>query len=272
MKTQQNNIIFPQIMGILNVTPDSFSDGSNLLNLNERLSFAEELIKNGADIIDIGGETTKPNSDETPANIELDRVLPVLKQIRNRYPNLTISIDTRKAEVANECLKHNADIINDVSGLQYNKEIASIVAKYNASLVITHSKGKPKTMQNNPIYENIVIEIFNYLKEKIYFAKDKGVEKIISDVGIGFGKTLEHNLTLLKNINHFEMLNTPMLLGISRKKFIKAITEIELPIERDFVTMIYHTILLKHKNINIIRVHNVKLAMQMKKIYSSLFI
>jgi dihydropteroate synthase len=259
--------MFPKIMGILNVTPDSFSDGNEKLDLEERFILAEKMINDGADIIDIGGETTKPYSDETPANIELDRVLPILKKIKNKYPNITISIDSRKAEVVNECLKHNADIINDVSGLQFDKEIANIVSKYNASLVIMHSKGEPKYMQNNPVYDNVVVDVFDFLKEKIDYAKSKGIEKIICDVGIGFGKKLEHNLELLKNINYFEKLAVPMLLGISRKRFIGEITKIEKPIDRDFATMIYHTLLLKEKSINIIRVHNVPLAMQMKKIY-----
>ncbi|MCL2039924.1 MAG: dihydropteroate synthase [Bacteroidetes bacterium] len=261
--------MFPKIMAVINVTPDSFSDGNGKLDLNEKISFAEQMINDGADIIDIGGETTKPYSKSTPANIELDRVLPVLKQIKNKYPNFPVSIDTRKVEVANECLKHNANIINDVSGLQYNPEIAEIVAKYNAKLVIMHSKGNPQNMQNNPFYKDVVEEVFNFLKEKISFAKSKGVEKIIGDIGIGFGKTLEHNLALLKNINRFSLLDVPMLLGISRKRFIGEITEIETPSDRDFATMIYHSLLLKEQSISIIRVHNVRLAMQMKKIYLS---
>ena len=263
--------MFPKIMAIINATPDSFSDGNKKLNLNKKIYLAEQMINDGADIIDIGGETTKPYSNPTPANTELDRVLPVLKQIKNKFPAIPISIDTRKVEVANECLKHNANIINDVSGLQYNSEIAEVVAKHNAELVITHSKGDPQNMQNNPVYENVIEEVFNFLKEKIAFAKTKGVEKIISDIGIGFGKTLEHNLTLLKNVNHFSLLNVPMLLGISRKKFIGEITGIDTPMNRDFATMLYHSLLLKEQSISIIRVHNVRLAMQMKKIYLSLY-
>ena len=262
--------MFPKIMAVVNITPDSFSDGNEKLNLNERISFAEQMVNYGADIIDIGGETTKPYSNPTPSNIEIDRVIPLLKQIKNKFPTIPISIDTRKVEVANECLKHNANIINDVSGLQYDPEIADVVAKYNAELIITHSKGNPQNMQNNPFYENVIEEVFNFLKEKIAFAKSKGVEKIIGDVGIGFGKTLEHNLTLLKNISHFLLLNVPMLLGISRKKFIREITGEETPRNRDFATMLYYSLLLKEQSISIIRVHNVQLAVQMKKIYLSL--
>ena len=258
--------MFPKIMGVLNVTPNSFSDGNADLNLEERFAFAEEMIKNGVDIIDIGGESTKPYSEEIPINIELDRVLPILKKIRNKYSDIPISIDTRKAEVANECLRYNVNIINDVSGLQYDEDMSDIIAKHNASLVIMHSKGDPKTMQNNPTYENVVAEVYDFLKSKIEIAKEKKIEKIICDVGIGFGKTLENNIELLKNIGYFETLNVPILLGISRKNFIKEITGIEQPIDRDFATMILHTMFLRHKNINIIRVHNVNLAMQIKRL------
>jgi len=269
MKAKINNT-FPKIMGILNVTPDSFSDGDGNLDLDERFVFTEEMINDGVDIIDIGGETTKPYSNGTSTNVELDRVLPILKRIKKKYPNLPVSIDTRKSEVADECLKHNANIINDVSGLQYDSEIADVVGKYDASLVITHSSGVPKDMQDNPVYDNVVADVFNFLKEKIEFAKEKGVNKIIVDVGIGFGKRLEHNIELLRNIDNFKWLNVSMLLGISRKSFIGEITKIERASDRDFATMVYHTLLLKNKNINIIRVHNVKLAMQMKRVFLSI--
>jgi dihydropteroate synthase len=262
--------MFSKIIGILNVTPDSFSDGNGKLNIAEKFSFVEQMINDGADIIDIGGETTKPGSEETSAEIELDRVLPILKKIKNKYPTIPISIDTRKVEVAEAGLKNGANIINDVSGLQYNPEIASIVAKYNASLVIMHSKGNPKNMQDNPIYKNVVNEVFDFLKEKIEFAKNNGVNKIIGDVGIGFGKTLEHNLKLLQNLAYFDGLKIPMLLGISRKRFIGTITEIENPKDRDLATMLYHSLLINDTSTEFIRVHNVKYAVQLKKIYFSI--
>jgi dihydropteroate synthase len=269
-------INFPQIMGILNITPDSFSDGDKTNICEHRINIdfieqkAKQLIDNGADIIDIGGESTRPDSDEVPVEAELARVLPTVKLIKTKFPQLKISIDTRKAEVAEESLKLGADIINDVSGLQYSPEIAEIVAKHNKEIVIMHSKDIPKNMQNNPQYENVVKEVFDFLSEKITFAKSKGVDKIWADIGIGFAKTTEHNIELLKNIKHFENLGIDLLLGISRKRFIGEITGITEPKERDTATMLIHSLLLHHPIIKIIRVHNVATAMQLKKVYSSL--
>jgi dihydropteroate synthase len=268
---------FPKLMAILNVTPNSFSDGigetiENDKNYLEKcFQKAKKMIADGAEIIDIGGESTKPGSDEVPVNIELARVLPILKLLKTNFPNLPISIDTRKAEVAEESLKLGADIINDVSGLQFNPEIAEIVAKHKKELVIMHSKHSPKNMQNNPQYDDILAEIYSFLNEKIEFAKAKAVEKIYADIGIGFAKTTEHNLFLLKNLDYFDKLNVEFLLGISRKRFIGEITNIEIPAERDLATMLYHSLLLREKsNVKIIRIHNVSLAFQLKKIYQSL--
>jgi len=269
-------MLFPKIMGILNITPNSFSDGdkTNIQNNFVNIDFIEQKIKklvnDGADIIDIGGESTRPNSDEIPVEIELARVLPTVKLLKSKYSNSKISIDTRKAEVAEECLKFGADIINDVSGLQYSPEIAEIVAKHNKELVIMHSKGSPKNMQNNPHYENVVKEVFDFLDEKILYAKNKGVNKIFADVGIGFGKTTEHNIELLRNIKYFEGLETDLLLGISRKRFIGEIAKIDNPVERDVATMLIHSLLLNHTTIKIIRVHNVSFANQLRNIYSCL--
>jgi len=263
-------------MGILNITPDSFSDGDKINIQNDfiNIDFIEQrikqLINDGIDIIDIGGESTRPDSDEIPVEIELARVLPVVKLIKTKFPNLKISIDTRKTEVAEECLKLNADMINDVSGLRYSPEIADIVAKHNKELVIMHSKGIPKTMQNNPQYENIVKEVFDFLDERILFAKSKGVNKIFADVGIGFGKTTAHNIKLLQNIKYFESLETGLLLGISRKRFIGEIAKIDNPSERDTATMLIHSLLLDQPAIKIIRVHNVFLANQLRNICSCL--
>ena len=279
---------FPKIMGILNVTPDSFSDGNekniNAISKNNgdtnksstvNIDFVEQKIKqllvDGADIIDVGGESTRPNSDEVTVETELSRVLPTVKLIKTKFPNVRISVDTRKSEVAEESLRHGAEMINDVSGLQFSPEIAEIVAKYNKELVIMHSKGLPKNMQNNPHYENVVTDVFNFLQEKILFAKNKNVNKIFVDVGIGFGKTTEHNLELLRNLKYFENLETDLLLGISRKRFIGEITQIENPIDRDFPTVLIHSLLLNQINVKIIRVHNVFLTNQLRNIHNKIF-
>jgi dihydropteroate synthase len=269
-------MFFPKIMGILNITSDSFSDGDKINVQNDfiNIDFIEQKIKqlidNGSDIIDIGGESTRPDSDEIPVEVELARVLPTVKLIRTKFPHFKISIDTRKSEVAEESLKLGADMINDVSGLQYSPEIAEIVAKYNKELVIMHSKGIPKNMQNNPQYENVVKEVFDFLSEKILYAKSSGVDKIFADIGIGFGKTTEHNIELLRNIRYFENLGTDLLLGISRKRFIGEIMEIIEPMGRDTATMLIHSLLLYQPIIKIIRVHNVAMAMQLKKVCNSL--
>ena len=269
---------FPKIMGILNVTPDSFSDVDEINVQNDfiNIDFIEkkigQIINDGADIIDVGGESTRPNSDEVPVEIELARVLPTVKLIKSKFPNFKISIDTRKAEVAEESLKLGVDIINDVSGLQHSPEIAEIVAKYDKELVIMHSKGIPKNMQNNPHYYDVVKEVFDFLREKILYAKAKGVNKIFADVGIGFGKTTAHNIELLRNIKYFENLQTDLLLGISRKRFIGEITEIAEPTERDVATMLIHSLLLNQPSIKIIRVHNTLLANQLRSIYNFLLL
>lgn len=252
-------------MGILNATPDSFSDGTGVVNTDSLFHKAQRMVADDVDIIDIGGETTKPGADDTPVDVELTRVLPILKLIRQHYPALPISIDTRKAEVAEETLKAGANIINDVSGLQYNHEIASITAKHNASLVIMHSKETPKNMQNNPQYNSVVNEVYDFLHNKIYFARTKGVKHIIADVGIGFAKTTEHNITLLRNMEYFASLGVPLLLGISRKRFIGQIAGIDTPSDRDAATMLIHSLLLHNATIEIIRVHNVNMANQLRK-------
>lgn len=267
---------FPNIMGILNVTPDSFSDGdkinvqNNFINIDFIEQKVKQLVNDGVDIIDVGGESTRPDSEEVPVEVELARVLPTVKLIKTKFPNLKISVDTRKAEVAEESLKLGTDIINDVSGLQYSPEIAEIIAKYDKELVIMHSKGTPKNMQNNPQYDNVVNEVFDFLNEKILYAKEKGVKKIFADVGIGFGKTTAHNIELLRNIKYFENLQTDLLLGISRKRFIGEIAEIVEPIERDTATMLIHSLLLNQPAIKIIRVHNVLLTKQLRSIYNVL--
>lgn len=264
--------MFPKIMGILNATPDSFSDGTGIeKSIDELFYKTKDFIENGADIIDVGGESTRPGSKETPVEIELQRVLPIVKKIKSIFPNIIVSVDTRKAEVAEETLKVGADIINDVSGLQFNPEIASIVAKYNKHLIIMHSKYLPENMQDNPQYDNVVQEVFDFLIEKIEYAKNIGVQQITADIGIGFAKTTAHNIELLNNINFFEKLQTDLLLGISRKKFIGEISGITNPKERDISTMFIHSQLLKQTAIKIIRVHNVALATQLKNI-SLLFI
>jgi len=260
---------FPHIMGILNVTPDSFSDGALYFNTSYAVEKALELIDEGADIIDIGGESTRPGAIAVSIEEEIERVIPVITEIKKLRPSAKISIDTTKSQVAKQALDLGVDIINDISGLSFDEKIADLVAEYDAGLVIMHIKGKPRTMQVNPHYDDLISEVHQYLESKIKFAKEKGINKIWFDVGIGFGKTVEDNITLLKNLNKFDNLNANQLIGISRKSFIGKLLNIESPRERDLPTLLFHSLLLQN-NIDTIRVHSVKEYQTLKQIYNTL--
>ena len=255
-----------QIMGILNLTPDSFSDGGKFIELNDAIDHLNQLIKDGADIIDIGAESTKPYSTGVDAKTQLEKLEPVLKYIQENNINTTISIDTRSAEVAEKCIKLGANIINDVSGLEHDNLMAETIAKYpNIKVIIQHSKGSPATMQDNPEYNNLIDEIYFSLKNKIDYALSKGIKKenIIIDAGIGFGKTKEHNLEIIKRWKEFTTLDCPVLLGLSRKSLLgmpDATNE-----EKDIYTLALNSILI-NENIDYIRVHNVKIHKQFQNI------
>ncbi len=264
---KKNN--FPLIMGIVNITPDSFSDGGKYFDTSVATNYAKLLIEEGADIIDIGGESTRPGSLPVSEQEEIDRVIPVVENIKNIYPEIILSVDTNKYNVAKYALDAGTDIINDISGLTNAPEIAQLTASHNKYLVIMHIKGSPQLMQVKPHYNNVVKEVFDFFSAQIDLAKNFGTKKIIIDVGIGFGKNYEHNLELLRNLDEFEKLEHPMLLGISRKSFIGKMLGIENPENRDYATMMLHSILL-NKNTDIIRVHNVKKAVIFKKIYNEI--
>ncbi len=261
---------FPKIMGILNITPDSFSDGGSYTNIDAAIKHALKMIDDGVDIIDIGGESTRPGANRLPAEEEIDRIIPVVAKIHEIEPNIPISIDTTKSKVAEEALRVGASIINDVTGLTDDPALAEVCAKYDAELVVMHIKGEPRNMQEAPQYDDVVAEVFEFLQKQIKFAESKGVKKIYSDIGIGFGKTVDHNLELLRNIDAFEKLGKPMLLGISRKSFIGRILNIDRPSERDTATALLHSLLLT-KNIDIIRVHNVRLHSQLRDLFYELY-
>lgn len=259
-----------QIMGILNVTPDSFSDGGEHSVVQSAVEYACEMLACGADIIDIGGESMRPGSQQcVPDDEEIARVVPVIEKLKKLHPDVVISVDTRKAAVAEASLSAGADIINDVSGLTWQPEIAEIVAKFGKGLVIMHAIGTPENMQDNPEYGDVVAEVTEFLQTQIDFARRAGVKQIIGDVGIGFGKTLEHNLELLRRHSEFARLNVPMLLGISRKSFIGKLFNIKDPKLRDEQTALIHSLMMSRK-VDIIRVHNVELHAQLRKIYHTL--
>ena len=210
------------VMGIVNVTPDSFSDGGKFFSPEVAISHASKLITQGADIIDIGGESTRPGAEQVPESEELKRVIPVIEKIRTDNPTILISIDTTKASVAKHAVEAGADIINDVSGLSFDNNMIGIVESFNIPVVIMHMKGNPQNMQLNPTYKDIVNEILDFFKMKINTAIQSGINRsmIILDPGIGFGKTVEHNFELLSRLNEFNVLELPIMIGPSRKSFI----------------------------------------------------
>ena len=210
------------VMGIVNVTPDSFSDGGKFFSPEVAISHASKLITQGADIIDIGGESTRPGAEQVSEPEELKRVIPVIEKVRTDNPTILISIDTTKASVAKHAVEAGADIINDVSGLSFDNNMIGIVESFNVPVVIMHMKGNPKNMQLNPKYKDIVNEILDFFKMKIKTAIQSGINRsmIILDPGIGFGKTVEHNFELLSRLNEFNVLELPIMIGPSRKSFI----------------------------------------------------
>jgi dihydropteroate synthase len=208
------------IMGVLNITPDSFFNGGSFLNVNQAVKHAEDMVEQGADIIDIGGESTRPFSEPISQEEEWKRVNELIKILLERI-DVPISIDTCKPEIAEKALALGVHMVNDVNGLR-NEEMAKVVAKYNVPIIIVHMKGTPKTMQKNPKYEDVVAEIIAFFRERIEYAEDNGISKenVIIDPGIGFGKTIEHNLEIIKRLKEFKTLGLPICMGTSRKSFI----------------------------------------------------
>jgi len=210
------------IMGILNVTPDSFSDGGLFSDVNTAVDHAKTMVAQGADIIDVGGESSRPGSQVVSEKEELARVLPVIRRLV-RELKIPISIDTYKPTVAKECLKEGVHLINDITGLN-DPKMAKLAAEYNVPVVIMHMKGTPKIMQENPVYGDVVAEVKTFLKERVALAHNAGVVDVIVDPGIGFGKTLKHNLEIIKRLGEFTDLGCPLLVGPSRKSFIGQLT------------------------------------------------
>jgi len=239
-------------MGILNITPDSFSDGGLFNDIGKAFDQAKSMVENGADIIDIGGESTHPDSLPVLIEEELSRVLPIIDEIKEL--NVLLSIDTYKPEVAEKCLAKGVDIINDISGLS-NPKMLKIVAKYGAAIVIMHNGNLNKKL-NYISSKDIICEIYNYLKEKIELAENSGIKEIIIDPGIGFGKTVDENLKILKNLEEFRGLNKPILIGTSRKGFLGKITN--LPISNRLEATLASVAISINNGANIVRVHDVK--------------
>jgi dihydropteroate synthase len=274
------------VAGILNVTPDSFHDGGRYNDLESALTRARIMIEDGADIIDIGGESTRPGSSHISADEEMLRVIPVIKEL-SKETHIQISIDTYKAEVAEEAIKAGAQIINDISGLQADDEMARVAAENNTPIIIMHIKGHPHDFPKDPVYDNLIPEIISFFERRIEYAVKSGIahNNIIIDPGIGFGKRPEHNIAILRQLNDFKCLNLPIMIGTSRKSFISKVLELSdeqyLP-ESDsrlvrqgesasgmtgtLVTLIIAVI----NGANIVRVHDVRETIQAIKMYRAI--
>jgi len=256
-------------MGVLNITPDSFSDGGEFYGRDIALNHIDEMVRDGAKIIDIGGESTRPGAEPVSVEQELQRVIPVLQKAVEKYPDVFYSIDTTKYQVAKEALNNGAHIINDISGLQKEPRLAELCAEYNAALILMHSQGDPQTMQNNPEYEDVVKDILQFFQRQVKLAHQMGAEQIILDPGIGFGKTLQHNLTLLAHLDSFIKLEHPLMIGVSRKSMIGKILGDRPVNERLIGTIAVHYDSMM-RGARIIRVHDVKEANDSIKIYNAI--
>jgi len=245
-------------MGILNITPDSFSDGGKYFSSSRAVDRAFEMVDNGADIIDIGGESTRPGSDFISKEEELQRIVPVIQEIRNQDSEILISIDTYKSDVAEIAIDLGADIVNDISGLTFDQNMSTFLSGKDIPIIIMHINGRPKTMQNNPIYNDLLGDITNFFKKQIIFAEMKGIlrNNIILDPGIGFGKTFNHNLKIINNLKDLCNLGHPIMVGTSRKAFIGDI--LDSPPEDRVEGTIASVVASVINGANIVRVHDVR--------------
>lgn len=255
----------PQIMGILNVTPDSFYDGGNFRDLSIAIDHVGKMIEDGAAIIDVGGMSSRPGAEIISEKEELSRVIPVIFEIARQYPELIISVDTLRAKVADRALNAGASMVNDISGGLHDPEMVDIVSEYQVPYVIMHMKGTPKTMQQQADYEDVTLEVLGFFAERLRIMKLKEIKDIIIDPGFGFGKTMKHNYILLKKLSVFRILDSPVLCGISRKSMIYKLLDVT-PEEALNGTTAAHMIALMG-GANLLRVHDVKEAAETIRIF-----
>jgi len=259
------------IMGILNATPDSFSDGGDFTNIDTAIKHVEQMLKDGADFIDIGGESTRPGAENVSVDEELRRVIPLITLIKREFPDSFVSIDTYKAKVAEEALIHGADIINDISALKFDNNMFDLLIKYKVPAILMHIKGTPSNMQVNPTYHNLINEISNYFREIILYVEDHGGDpsNLIIDPGIGFGKTFTHNLEILNRLKEFKSFGLPILIGTSRKSFIGKI--LNRPTPKDRINgSIASACIASSNGAKIIRTHDVQQSVEALKIVDSI--
>ena len=263
-----NFLKLPNIMGVLNLTPDSFSDGGKYNNKSKGIKHAIQMIKSGANIIDVGGESTRPGSKGVKTKIEWKRINKILKSICNKVP---ISLDTRKSEIMEKGINLGVKIINDVSGLNYDSDTKNILKKYKTPFVIQHSQGSPETMQKNPKYINELLDIYDFFEQKIISLRSFGIKhnNIILDPGIGFGKNLKHNMNLINNISIFHSLGFPILVGNSRKKFIKELSG-KNDTKKRIGGTVASSIYLMMQGVQILRVHEINEVIQGIKVFKEI--
>ena len=250
-----------KIMGILNVTPDSFSDGGQFFSLEAAVTHARELIVEGAEIIDVGGESARPGADPVTLEEELHRVIPVIKEIRSEFPNVVISVDTYKAETARQAIRAGADIVNDITALRGDAKMIEVIRETQVGVVMMHMQGMPKTMQVAPSYQEVVSEVMEFLKERCDWMVSRGVDReaIAVDPGFGFGKRLADNIKLMRNLEAFRTLAQPLVVGVSRKSALAQLSgDPALPASKRIWPTVALTCLLREKGAHLLRVHDVK--------------
>ncbi|UCH93834.1 MAG: dihydropteroate synthase [Candidatus Aminicenantes bacterium] len=261
----------PVVMGVLNVTPDSFSDGGRFSKYDDAIKHAEQMIKHGAAVIDVGGESSRPGAQSVTADEELDRIMPIIEKIKDEF-EVIVSVDTYKERVA-KCavLEAGADMVNDISALRFSDKMADTIAKLEVPVVLMHIKGTPENMQKKPFYQNLIPELKQYFHTRIDYALSKGIkkEKIIIDPGIGFGKRVEDNIEIIKKLEELKEFELPILIGISRKSFLGAISNEPIPREREAETVCAN-IIAALNGASIIRVHNVKNTVKSLKVLKKL--
>lgn len=258
----------PKIMGILNVTPDSFYDGGRYKDEKSILAQTEKMLDQGASFIDVGAYSSRPGAHVISEEEELQRILPIVELLIKEFPKILLSIDTFASKVAIECLNHGATLINDISAGRLDTEMLSVIAKYKAPYIMMHMRGIPQTMQQKTDYKNLITDILYYFSEKIEAAKTLGIVDIIIDPGFGFSKTLDQNFKLLQQLDIFQSLNLPILAGLSRKSMIYKTLKADAESALNGTTAL-HMIALS-KGANILRVHDVKEAVECVKLYESL--
>lgn len=262
--SNQTFIAFPAVMGILNITADSFYDGGRYSTEEQWINHTAQMLDEGADIIDLGAVSTRPGAEEVPELIEIEKIKNAVHSLIQHFPNIVISVDTYRASVAQVALDEGASIINDISAGDFDAGMIPLVARWNVPYIMMHILGTPATMQINPRYDDVVMDIVNYFKRKIEICHQYDFDRLIIDPGFGFGKTLRHNYTLLSHLSSFVELGYPVLVGVSRKSMIYKLLNIE-PEEALYGTIVANTLALLN-GANIIRVHDVKPAIQAIKI------